>query len=205
MSISMVAPQTCTVEFPRSQGEWLSVLHSLCIQTSEWQDTVALNLSTMYQPLQDMCPVHSECSLIQQLGTKSGSRWDNVPPFNYIGVSKPSCSACYLWIQAFNELGGRKFYTRSSPVKWCWPWGMPEVDDVREGLVAKVYKAYCAHLKERAYRDSYISDPGSWQGAHPTLSPEEEESFRSRLKARAQQSGGLKGMFKLFSVPPRAR
>jgi len=76
---------------------------------------------------------------------------------------------------------------------------------VREGLVAKVYKAYCAHLKERAYTDSYTSDLGSWQGAHPTLSPEEEESFRSKVKARAQKSGGLGGMFKLLAVRSRKR
>jgi len=130
----------------------------------------------MFLPVQEDCPVHSECLLIQYLGIKDGSEWDNVPPFNYIGASKPSCSACFQWIEAFNKLGGRKFYTRGSQGKWSWPWGMAEVEGVREGLVKKVYKEYITHLQGRGLL--------TLECAQPSPSTDEMTFFRSFLHAR---------------------
>jgi len=51
--------------------------------------------------------------------------WSGVPPFSYIGISKPSCTPCCIWIAAYNSLGQQRFYTRGSYKKWTWPWGRP--------------------------------------------------------------------------------
>jgi len=207
MTLSRVAPQTRTVEFPRSKEEWLSVLRAVSIRPYKWQESIASKLLTMHSPVEDMCPIHCECLLIQYLETTNNSQWDDIPPFTYIGVSKLSCSACYLWIQAFNELGGHRFHTRGSHGKWCWPWGVAEVGGVEERLVTKVYHEYYAHLRERAQVRS-VSDssgPDLSQGAQPCPSPDGEESFQSKKRARTKRSGSLAGMYEEVSVPPAKR
>jgi len=158
----------------------------------------------MFPPVQEDCPIHSECLLIQHLGIKDGSEWDNVPPFDYIGSSKLNCNACYQWIEAFNKLGGRKFYTRGSHGKWYRPWGMAEVEGVREGLVKKVYKEYITHLRGRGLlrSDSDSDGPVSLQGARPGPSNAQRASFRSKVDAKVQRSGrGRVGAYDGMSFP----
>jgi len=192
MSISAVPSQTRAVKLPDTKQQWVSILRAISLKPYQWHSGVASKLLAMFEQPQVDCAVHCECSLIQHLGIKDGSEWDNVPPFPYIGVSKLSCSACYLWIKAFNKLGGCKFYTRGSHGKWCWAWGMAEVEGVRKGLVKKVCDEYRAHLQERALlrSDSDSDGPDSSEGAKPAPCPAHKTFFRSKVNSRVQKYGG---------------
>jgi len=86
-----------------------------------------------------MCPIHCESKLIQHFATRD----NDISPFNYIAVSKLSCGACRVWLEAFNELGKQPFYTRGSHGAWYWPWGMPLEDvSLREAVVKNLRLAY---------------------------------------------------------------
>jgi len=131
--------------------------------------------------------VHCECALIHHLGTKDGSNWDNVPPFNYIGVSKLSCSTCHLWVEALNDQGGRKFYTRGSHGKWYWPWVMPEAGEaLKESLAKKVSELYIEYEVGRSRTGTDSTDTA---GAQPRLSAAQEKSTISRFNETARQFG----------------
>ena len=52
------------------------------------------------------CLVRWECRLIQYLETEKQQSWGNIPLFDYIGVSKLSCSPCRIQIGQFNKLDG---------------------------------------------------------------------------------------------------
>ncbi|RPB04245.1 hypothetical protein L873DRAFT_1460033 [Choiromyces venosus 120613-1] len=164
MSISVVPEQTRTVKLPTSQEQWQSILEAACNERRVWQKKDSALLSEMFQ-LEYTCPVHCECRLIQYLMAKHNTPWDNVPPFNYIGVSKLSCGACHIWMEAFNGLDGRQFYTRGSHGKWYWPWGVPTVGGESLGkiMAEKIsveYKAYQRGLgRVRLDSDSSDAEP----------------------------------------------
>ncbi|KAG0633394.1 hypothetical protein HOY80DRAFT_872124, partial [Tuber brumale] len=123
--ISAVPEKTHTVKLPASPEEWKSFLEVACHKRYDFQKPRVVELAERFGSSKWVCPVHCECRLIIDLQTRQGNQWDHVPPFNYIGVSKLSCSACRIWIEAFNERSVRKFYTRGSHGKWYWPWGIP--------------------------------------------------------------------------------
>jgi len=191
MSIDRVPAQTRTVQLPNSKEQWVSILRTISLKAFQWQGGVASKLLAMLHEPQEDCTVHCECSLIRHLGIKDGSEWDNVPPFHYIGVSKLSCSACHLWIKAFNKVFEHKFYTRGSHGKWCWPWGMAEVEGVQMGLVKRVCDEYRAHLRERGLvrSDSDSDGPDSSEGEKPGPSTDEMTSFRVTVNTRVQKYG----------------
>ncbi|KAG0644523.1 hypothetical protein HOY80DRAFT_870677, partial [Tuber brumale] len=123
--ISAVPETTHTVKLPASSEEWKAFLEVACHKRYDFQKPRLVELAKTFGSNKWVCPVHCECGLIIYLQTRQSNQWDHVPPFNYIGVSKLSCSACRIWIEAFNERSVRKFYTRGSHGKWYWPWGMP--------------------------------------------------------------------------------
>jgi len=93
---------------------------------------------------------------IQYLKRNQEDARANVPPFNYIGVSKLSCSPCHMWIEAFNELGGRQYYTRGCHGKWYWPWGMPAVGGgggLKGMMVGKISEAFHSDKTTRSLRE----------------------------------------------------
>ena len=65
---------------------------------------------------------------MKYLINRHNDSWDNIPAFNYLGVSKLSCSACRIWLESFNQGSESKFYTKGSHGKYYWPWGMPTVE-----------------------------------------------------------------------------
>ena len=146
ISVIGVSRRFRTVQLPSSQEEWKLFLQAACQQSYSWQEDEAAALSERFEAQKYKCAVHCECKLIQYLGTTHGDQWDNVPPFSYIGVSKLSCGACRIWIESYNELDGRRFYTSGSHGKWYWPWGMPIMEESLDEIVAiKVLEAYIAH------------------------------------------------------------
>ncbi|RPA89588.1 hypothetical protein L873DRAFT_1822582 [Choiromyces venosus 120613-1] len=210
MSISTVPGQTRTVELPGSQEQWEPFLEVAAAKILPWQQDYAGKLAENFQKNIRVCPVHCECALIQYLTTRHGDSWDNVPAFIYIGVSKLSCSACRVWIEAFNEVGQLKFYTRGSHGKWYWPWGMPTAEEslgevmagessgevapqksLGETMAGKISLEYTKCLEERElYRSDSDSTYASLSGGKRHLSDDRMESIRSTLDEAKQKSGG---------------
>lgn len=153
MSISTVPPgQARTIKLPTSQEKWQSILEAAyncpypTTRRRDWWWKVAGELLKTFQSEDCVCPLHCECGLIQYLETKRSDIWDNIPPLGYIGVSKFSCNACFHWIEAFNGLGGRRFYIGGLSGKWCWPWGMPMIEEsLAKVMVRKVSGEYLAY------------------------------------------------------------
>ncbi|KAG0138502.1 hypothetical protein HOY82DRAFT_630992 [Tuber indicum] len=144
--ISSVPNQTRTVKLPTSQEEWNSFLEAAYGRGCDWQGNDAARLSRRFGYNEWVCSIHCECRLIQHLRTQQHNELDDVPPFSYVAVSKLSCSACHIWIEAFNELSGTDFYTRASLGKWLWPWGIPIGEGSLEKKIAKkVLDKYFAH------------------------------------------------------------
>ncbi|KAG0124159.1 hypothetical protein HOY82DRAFT_618254 [Tuber indicum] len=121
-TICAVLGQAQIVKLPTSLEEWKSFLEDACDQDGRWQRKDAQ-------------------VLFQRFGL-----WEP----DYIGVSKLSCSACRVWREAFNELGGPKFYTRGSHGKWYWPWGMSMAEGpLKEKMTEKVLDEYITHLEKK--------------------------------------------------------
>jgi len=188
------------VKLPTSWQEWKSVVENACDENNHrWQKKDAVQLFQKFGLQDRACPVHCECGVIQYLQTKHCDSWDNVSVFGYIGVSKLSCSACRVWIEAFNELGGPKFYTRGSHGKWYWPWGMPMAEGpLKEKMREKVLDEYIMQLeqkgkiKKRASSDSSGAIPS---GAEHNISTTRLQSAQARADAAVQESGGDMELF----------
>ncbi|KAG0633220.1 hypothetical protein HOY80DRAFT_992926 [Tuber brumale] len=209
MFIFTTPGQTRTVKLPGSQEQWKLFLEVATAKILPWQEGYAGELAENFKENIRVCPTHCECALIQYLTTRHGDSWDHVPAFSYIGVSKLSCSACRIWLETFNEVGQREFYTRSSHGKWYWPWGIPTAEEslgeatagesegevapeksLVETMAGKISREYIKHLKERElYGSGSDSTVASLSGGKSHLSNDEMESVRSSLEAKTQQFG----------------
>jgi hypothetical protein len=131
------------------------------------------------------------------LHTRQGDAWDHVPAFSYIGVSKLSCSACSIWIEAFNERSGREFYTRGSHGKWYWPWGIPRAEGPSaELMVQKILDKYFDLAIQKLERSGSDSSGASSAGAKHVLSDDQRNNAKAAIVARAQAHGGSRfGLF----------
>ncbi|RPA96385.1 hypothetical protein L873DRAFT_1239130 [Choiromyces venosus 120613-1] len=210
MSISTVPGQTRTVELPGSQEQWKPFLEVAAAKILPWQEGYARKLAENFEENIRVCSAHCECVLIQYFTTRHSDSWDNVPAFSYIGVSKLSCSACRIWLEAFNEAGQRKFYTGGSHGKWYWPWGMPTAEEslgevmaressgevapeksLGETMAGKISLEYIKYLEERKlYRSGTDSTDATLSGGKRHLSNAQMESVRSRHAALKQKFGG---------------
>ncbi|RPA93216.1 hypothetical protein L873DRAFT_1793775 [Choiromyces venosus 120613-1] len=81
---SAVPDKTHTIKLPASPQEWKSFLEVACHKRYDFQKMHAVELVERFGSSKWVCPVHSECGLIQYLRTKQGNQWDHVPPFSYI-------------------------------------------------------------------------------------------------------------------------
>ncbi|RPA93210.1 hypothetical protein L873DRAFT_1816292 [Choiromyces venosus 120613-1] len=189
---SAVPGMTHTVKLPASPEEWKSFLEVACHKRYDFQKTHAVELAERFGSSKWVCPVHCECGLIQYLRTRQGNEWDHIPPFSYIGVSKLSCSACRIWIEALNEQSGRKFYTRGSHGKWYWPWGIPGADGPLMGVMArKVLDEYLTYLASRKLlRSGSESSGASSDGAEHGLSDDDRKDVVAECAAIVQDRGG---------------
>jgi hypothetical protein len=113
---------------------------------------------------------HCECALIAYFHNTS---FDGQVPFSYIGVSKLSCKACYIFILAYNKLGDLpKYYTRGSQDKWYPGWHMPTFldagtndrmrSDVAEGMIC----TYCDFTEKQKGLSASDSTDTSMGGDH---------------------------------------
>lgn len=184
------------VPLPESESEWVSIIKGVAgsgAEKQQWPDNSAKVLFQKFPPPERECVIHCECSLIEYIETKDGTSWENVPPFNYIGVSKLSCCACSLWIESFNELGGRAFFTKGSHGKWCWPWGMPEVEErVGKFMLRKLTSEYLYLQSRGLIRTSSDSTGADSEGEQPQTNDAQEKTVASWIAARVQEAGGTR-------------
>jgi len=193
LSIAAVPKEAHNVLLPPSLKDWESFLVAACGGRYDFQKTYAVELAEMFKSGKCVCPVHCECKLIQSLQTRLGNQWDNVPPFTYIGVSKLSCGACRIWMEAFNERSGRKFYTRGSHGKWDWPWGVPGPGGgVANAMAQRVLDEYHVYLKNQKLLRSYSESTGaSSEGAQHRLSDDEKNDAMAAAAAKMKANGGF--------------
>ncbi|KAL0633812.1 hypothetical protein Q9L58_007295 [Maublancomyces gigas] len=120
--------------------------------------------------------VHSECALIAHYNHLRTSPGRYVPAFKYIGMSKPPCRPCYIWLSAFNNRrNGPRFCTRGTSGKWNFPWTPPVV----EGLEATLVEQECvAYLR---YKGVLISES-------PESMWEEDEEERAEQARWAEEA-----------------
>ncbi|PUU72638.1 hypothetical protein B9Z19DRAFT_1137106 [Tuber borchii] len=208
MSISTVPEQNNDVELPGSRQQWLSILEIAATKSLTWQMIYARVLSNKFQQKHCLCPVHPECRLAQYLATSHGNQWDHVTALSYIGISKPSCGACRIWMEAFSEVSQRKFYTRAFHGKWDWPWAMPMVEEPLTEVIAeesshentpnkslsqtiarKISLEYISCLK--AQNLFYPRADESFEEAESALTSAQEESIISSQTAAWQQFGSM--------------
>ncbi|KAG0138500.1 hypothetical protein HOY82DRAFT_595541 [Tuber indicum] len=155
LAIYMVPDQSCLAKLPKSSEEWESILVSMNFGDPDDRRSAAERLAEYNTKT---CPVHCECKIVQHFMTGQENQRDAIPPFNYLGVSKLSCGACRVWLEAHNELCGQQFYTRGSHGAWYWPWGMPTVGaPLEEAMVAKVRRAYAEHQVLDARTESTVA------------------------------------------------
>ncbi|KAG0127138.1 hypothetical protein HOY82DRAFT_82199 [Tuber indicum] len=180
------------VRLPPSPSAWKHFLETACQQSHKWQEGDAVELAKKFKLPKYFCAVHCECKLIHHLQTTRQFQWGGIPPFSYIGVSKLSCSACRIWVEAFNKLGGRKFYTRGSHGKWYWPWGMPQMGEPLDTIMAtKILEEYIAHERANERLSSQSDSSGaSPRGALHRLSDDQREEAADHKSALQQQFGG---------------
>jgi len=174
----------------------MSFLEVACQTRYDFQKRCAVELAKTFGSKEWVCPVHCECGLILYLQTKRHDEWDHVPPFGYIGVSKLSCSACRIWIEAFNERSMQKFYTRGSQERWYWPWGIPIAEGPLVGLMAqKILDKYLDLAVQNLRRSGSKSSGACSYGAEHGLSDDQRKSAEAQQTAILQGYGGSRLAF----------
>ena len=94
----------------------------------------------------DSCGAHCEVALVLYLDAHPGTR-----TFNYIGVSKRPCKACFLWMEAHNDCTQlRPLYTGGAQDRWCIGWVMPKCPRaIRRRFVRLLAAEYAAEKEQR--------------------------------------------------------
>lgn len=78
-------------------------------------------------------------------------------PVSYIGVSKLSCKACFLWLQAVGEVTGLTFHTKGCHDNWYPRWSTPALshsrfkDRIHHVFLEKVESELCEGLKASGF------------------------------------------------------
>ena len=211
MSISTIPGESRNVTLPGAVKNWQSLLETTTNESLDSEDLKAKELKSFFNSRYS-CPVHCECGLVKYLITRQNSSWDNIPAFNYLGVSKLSCSACRIWLESFNQKSRSKFYTKGSHGKYYWPWGMPKLEvperlreaiaeghsgeimskwTLRETMSGKLSQEYIAYLngkKERHKARSDSTDP-SLNTAIRQLDHTQEASVRASAGLNVPKQG----------------
>lgn len=180
--VTVTPPQPRQVQLPPSVEAWKDVMSNLCVEEGvmidyNFLDREAAALAARYSKETCIysCITHCECSLIAYLEKNHDADHSYIPAFSYIGMSKLSCRACSLWIDWFNNRGGRQYHTRGCHGKWYWPWGAPpglDFDEATTALNRRVQDDYVRLLKATGrLRAASDSSGASWV-SEPRIDPE---------------------------------
>ena len=158
---------------PSTEPEWRTVLQGvfdrLELQLEGTDEEARANEKGIFlKALAQKNPIqHCECLLVAFL-----LRRGSIPPVSYIGVSKLSCKACFLWLQTVREVTGCKFDTQGCHDKWYPKWSAPSLegykykDKIDMNFLGKVESELYENLKAsrlarpRAHSDSSNSSEG---------------------------------------------
>jgi len=136
-SITVVpVPVPSMPAWPTREQQWCEIRDAM-YRIADYQSTTSTTTENF--PLAAPWPVvHCEISLILHLDLNTANS-----TYNYIGVSKFSCKACYLWIEAHNKCAKRtKRYTGGSHDKW-YEWCMPTCSkEIKRNFVELVATEY---------------------------------------------------------------
>lgn len=159
--------------FPSTEPEWRTVLRGvfdrLGLQFEGTDEEARANEKEIFRKaLAQKNPIqHCECLLVAYL-----LRRGSIPPVSHIGVSKLSCKACFLWLQAVREVTGCKFDTQGCHDKWYHNWSAPALEGskykhkIDMNFLGKVESELYENLKAskiarpRAHSDSSNSSEG---------------------------------------------
>lgn len=159
--------------FPSTEPEWRTVLQGvfdrLGLQFEGTDEEARANEKEISRKaLAQKNPIqHCECLLVAYL-----LRRGSIPPISHIGVSKLSCKACFLWLQAVREVTGCKFDTQGCHDKWYHNWSAPALEGskykhkIDMNFLGKVESELYENLKAskiarpRAHSDSSNSSEG---------------------------------------------
>lgn len=125
-----------TTPLPVTQNDWLDLIAKIYKAKGGRMKEIGENASDadriMHQVNQFNKPrVHCECSLVSFLSQHGDHKYPpesmstRIRAFSYIGVSKQSCKACHLWLQAYNETQQAPYFTRGAHHKWYGAWAVP--------------------------------------------------------------------------------
>ncbi|KAG0633240.1 hypothetical protein HOY80DRAFT_1141564 [Tuber brumale] len=137
LSIATVPVLTHTVQLPTSTTGWQLVLDTARCEYQNWTWNSAQEPLDRYQAKKYESVVHCELQIVRHLETKRGDKWDNIPPFSYIGISKSPSRACRIWLESNNAQGRRRFHTRGCGGKLSWPWAMPRMNESKADTPSK--------------------------------------------------------------------
>ena len=159
--------------FPSTEPEWRVVLHGvfdrLGLQLEGTKEEARANEKEIFRKAaaQGKGIQHCECLLVADLIHRG-----SFPPVSYIGVSKLSCKACFLWLQAVGEVTGCKFHTKGCHDKWYPSWSAPALGGNKskhkinkyflEKVESELYENLTASkfARPRAHSDSSNSSEG---------------------------------------------
>jgi hypothetical protein len=170
---------------PHTDYEWWRIRAAMC-------DIAGMESTSLIEEDNPKLPnkmvVHCEVSLICFMDSSN-----SIPPaFNYIGVSKLSCKACYYWITAWNSCTGRtKWHTAGSHDKW-YPWQMPKCSEVVErGFVELVSKEY-GKIRESQGSARARADSQSTSASFDSNGPKRPNAAQKARDRGIEANGGKK-------------
>lgn len=150
------------------------------------------------QPVPFQAFVHCECALIADFNLDVHP---DLEPFRYIGVSKLSCAACNLWINAFNMTHHAQYHTRGTHGKWYPKWAMPtslQTNDILGSMREVLEDAYKRHTVADV-REILLSDSTEAKGS---LSDITVTSLQSASRLTQTRSDRITRLAKGRSMPP---
>lgn len=166
---------------PRSLQEWKTVLGPML------NNNDLFTINQRYSKYRSTARIHCECSLVTFLEMSEGAL--KVPAFGYIGVSKLSCKPCQIWLECFNDRGGRQYYTRGTHGKWYYPWTAPTVPGwYATGVIGhKLKESLATLLKIRGRARSSSDSTDASKGT-----PSDDDPQQARLDKLFDENIGSK-------------
>ncbi|KAG0133376.1 hypothetical protein HOY82DRAFT_640971, partial [Tuber indicum] len=158
-SVAMVpTPPHRIVQLPCSSADWESLINQIGACDGREQEQ-GERLAQLFAHQHYNCPIHFECALIGHLDNQRCTRtsrskgdgshqWD-IPPFNYIGLSRLTCATCTCWIDSYGKLGRGWFFNLGSNKKWCWPWGFLDIKCESLAVHTNDVALYCEDENKR--------------------------------------------------------
>lgn len=160
LSIDSVPAEHREIQLPNTEKNWKTI-SNLVAQKEDYVIQNPISIRSPYKNPKVSSKVHCECLLVKHFDmlkkTPKTCSWANIPPFNYLGVSKLSCWGCSSWLKAYNLNTPTEgsFFTKGTHGRWCFPWASPELSckkktaRVRKAMAEELARHYCFYQEKR--------------------------------------------------------